>query len=280
MQRLLRKSFTAAALISPFSHRSLWGFSPSSSELKVSPIFQHKKPTLTFNKEKFETEATARDAITNAAIRKVGLVQDSPKIYGILEKIKPFYRRFLLSLTNPSVSELMERKLYDVLANDVYNIKQRGYSVVLLNKDAEIRLALKEILFILYGHIDRNKEYDERIVKATKHQYGPNALIYMRPRDGHIANAIIKLKLDVYAKMKLDFQDRKGKTLLAKGAREADEVHEICVESVMGSTMHAGNKSEVTKITNALVNLKFGVPVVVDVDNVINGNCHKDSDNI
>ena len=196
----------------------------------------------------------------------------------IVSGIKLAYRALLVSIAEGGLNEIKEateNRLFKRFDKNHKDIVSEGYTFLLHNRDSDIKVVVKDMDFIIGGYIDRETEYSENLMLVR-----PNAstLLYtnLDPKNFSI---LAKVKANVFTSLKLDLKDSSGNTLIPPDELPKEEQHEVCIEGVVFSKAQTGLIRGMYRLVKAARKLELMINdvVFVDVDNVLKGNCHKDS---
>ncbi len=178
--------------------------------------------------------------------------------------------------------EMVEGRLFKRLQQEADGMRESRYEFILRNRESKVRVTLKGAWLIIgWGNIDRDTEYSERATLLGTNM--PNVIAYRSLRHQKIS-VIMKIRAEIRSACKLDVKDPKsGETLVSPQEANDEEVHELCVEGIVLMLKMQNFFSSFIQLIRKLVDIKlhnkmdFSNATIVDLDNALKGNCHKDS---
>ena len=215
----------------------------------------------------------------------VELMEVGAHFKGLTEGARLAYRALLTSIQEQdlgAIKTMVEKRLYKRLEKDIQEIKDKGYTFALHNTDNEVNVKAKDYGFVIGGCLDRAEEH-EKGLKAMK-LMAPRFVIYMpNMMTGFDFNAdvLIKFKAEIRTSYKLDLKDAKGEGLLTPDELSKEELHEITLEGKI-DTKELGQVSmlNIMSVSKTISKNGFKIKdaIIVDLDEALKGNLHKDCD--
>ena len=211
----------------------------------------------------------------------------------IISGIRLAYRGLLVSLQSEEMLDLRkmaESRLFKRIRYDLAGLKEKGYSLVIHGMDNDIDVHIKDIYKIVGGYINRDTEYSQGLTLITVpgemppiefRKLAPPSLHYVTLFSKQI-NVIYKIVANVYTSCKLDLKNAAGETLLTAQEASEPELHEITIEGITDIIPMAKSFREIMEITRRITAQPTEImdATVVDLDNALKGNPHKDSEYI
>ncbi len=222
---------------------------------------------------------------TTKSLLAVSLMK-SRKLEEIVSGTKLAYRAMLEAIRGQDMSaldQMLEKRLFARVKRDSERLKSQGLVFALRNEDAEVKVELNDAYTIIGGDIDRDKELSRNPVLISSPV--PGILLYANPNAPDYGT-IIKMKFDVCTKLKLDMvRPSTGETLVTEGAAQEEERHEFCLEGLCRPKVGKRRGLFGGAIYEMQLDLRperfeLSDVTIVDFDNALKGNCHKDSNYI
>ena len=170
---------------------------------------------------------------------------------------------------------LLEKRLHIKLCNDYFRLRTDGFKTVVRSKESPISVAIDGIHFICGGHIDRERE----IAEGLELVHEGDCLLYKNPELTY-GKLILKLNARISTECRLDVLDPFGDSLIVPQQGKITEVHSLWLESEVETALLPNSAAEMQERVakrRASWMKKVEDFTIVDLDNALQGNPHKDS---
>jgi len=212
--------------------------------------------------------------------------------------IQVVYKSLLTTLAKNQInalSKFCEKNLYTTFETGLDKLNKRNYKLRVINEDKPINVEINEASLIIGGFIDREKEYKNRIRIIPMPSGTENIVFCYMPdyslKEFNAPEMIIKIHAIVRTSLKLILQNNNIENI----DLNTHELHEITIEgdisnpiklfnfssyenNYMQGFLNALNTAQSNHV-KAILNSEqsFANFTIVDFDNALNGNKHKDS---